>query len=709
MLVILDINPTGHFGFGIHKTIEVNELGVTLLEGKNYDRGGSANGAGKTSLFNTITTIIFDKNPTEWTGEAIVNEILGKSFGKITFLDGAGDKWRIITTRKWRKSDKYPCDGVIKDPSEWHNRKERYSGTDVYLEKWDGSMWRDERATNTVAGDTRLDLKATRKKILQVVGMSYEQFMNVAYLAQQQSLKFVNGTHKEKLEVISELSDISVWDKRQSKVKEQIKQVDSEIERSKSTLEGAAQAGLVVEAPRPQERQAIESSIDAMKLWIEKCDTGLSLASSARSNWLRACQDVDSAISLNKQESRDLLSQKKPVEEQLSELARKYAEDCAEIRHRPQPADVDDMQDEIGVLRGQIQMRRGDLEDLMTGSGKCPRCRSFVSDDHLIRQREILTLEIKESEDGVKTTGERIAAATLELETQIQKDLEVKQVEYQIKRADLQSILDFIDLTVAGSSQKIEQLQDDKRALGPDPHHAIAAATNDRMNWVASLSREEHRLQEHDDKLNKWNQYRKMLDDARSNIDRQEDEIKYLRAIERAFGDKGIKAHKLSVILSMLNKTVQDFADILTDGSVKVWVTPFREKADGSIATDMQIMVQEGEKRNTPFGLYSGGEKQQIVLAFIGAFWQVASTQGSGVNILCLDEIFSALDELNAVGVFHYIDHMKAQGKSTIMVVTHDKNIKNQLKFDRQWLVKKSGHISQLITDTSTIIENEED
>ena len=106
MLTLLDVNPSGYFSYGLHQTIPLDSLGLVLLEGKNNDRLGNPNGAGKTSLFNAITTILFDANPLGTTGDDNLNRSIGKCFGKVGFGDSNGAKWRVISTRKWRKTDK---------------------------------------------------------------------------------------------------------------------------------------------------------------------------------------------------------------------------------------------------------------------------------------------------------------------------------------------------------------------------------------------------------------------------------------------------------------------------------------------------------------------------------------------------------------------------------------------------------------------------
>jgi chromosome segregation ATPase len=137
------------------------------------------------------------------------------------------------------------------------------------------------------------------------------------------------------------------------------------------------------------------------------------------------------------------------------------------------------------------------------------------------------------------------------------------------------------------------------------------------------------------------------------------------------------------------------YIDVVSDGNLKVWVTQYREKSDGDMATDLQIMVRDNQKCEVPFKLYSGGERQQIMLAFIGAFWQLASRCGAGVNIMCLDEVAASLDNHNTQLFFNFLESIHGSATS-IFVVTHNTAIKDQVKFDQTWTITRRNGVSQI-------------
>ena len=691
MIKLISVNPSGFFGYGLHETIQLDSQGLILLEGLN--------GSGKSSLMNAVTTILFDENPLHVTGKSIINERLGKIFGSVTFIDSGCVKWRVICTRDWNKTNKYPDSEFDSEPSEWHEHGERYSGTDVYLERWDESKskWIDERPTS-VAGAYRLDLKATRKKLLTILGITYQQYMSIGYLAQQQSLRFANGTHKERMEVIAELSDICTWDKRRDKVKNKIRELETEISYSKATVTGSKDAGLFLQEPDPNSKSKYLNEITSLKDLVSQCDIKLPDLHKEKDVWTTKFIDIDKSITALKQKIRDLVSQRRVIEMQYEAAFRNYNTNCMNIKSRPLSREYETLNSEIKLNKGAISTRRWDLEQLLPGSGKCPRCRSIVSDKHLDREKQLLSLSIKETEDKIENDEIKLRTIYEEWELKVSEDLDIAESEWLIVKNEINTISGTTDALISAAESQIEELRYKRDKIGQGPDVEIVKFTNQRMQYLSSISLIEQNLRIYEDDLDKWNKFHKSVKEAESKIIELEVELKYLHIVERLFGDKGIKAHKISVVIDQLNESIQKFLDIITDESIKVWITPFREKIDGDISTDIQIMVNEGTKTKVPYDLYSGGEKGIITLALIGAFWTVASAQGSGLNCLMLDECFSALDESNREAACRLVDYFKSS-RSTVIVVTHDVEIKNFMTFDHVWAVTKNNDQSKLVID----------
>lgn len=704
MLKILSVNPTGMFAYGVQQTVWLDSLGVCMLEGKNLDKGGGSNGSGKTSLFYVITQLLFGKNPSGEAGEDIVNEVLGKYWASVQFQDRLGVMWRVIDTKRWRKTDKYPDEyfsGYEEVKSEIHRQGMRYSGTDVYLERWDyATGWVDERSTNRVTGDSRLDLKATRKRIQDIIGITYEQFMSVAYLAQQQSLKFTQGTHKQKLEVLAELCDLGIWDARVTQVREDKKAKEAQIDRQKSTLDGMRRVGGSLEAPDKSLKDVWTLRCTDLDSQIHGTDEEIRLAESKRDRWQDKCAEFDKSIADKIAEQRTLQVRSEQISAQIGAIFQDYSNECIIIRSSARPHEANQLDTEIGELRGKISARSFDLEQILSGAGKCPRCHSIVTADHLTRHRNLLAREIEEMKAAIVDKSERLAIVIEEWERETHRKLDEATGRYNARKAELENERSLSHSMGYEANMAVEELRKQRSSLAGDPNIQIRALGQQRLRLISEKAQYLDKIKSWDIQYEQFQKYNSTISDLNDSILRLDKDAKMLDTLDRLFGDKGIKAYKLNNVLSTLNVVLKECLDVITDGTVSVWVTQYRQKGDGELSADIQIMVRDGNKKEVPFGLYSGGEKQQIMLALIGAFWQLASRYGSGVNILCLDEIFGPLDEQNTQHVFEYLEYMRLKGKSSIFVVTHDPKIKDQIIFDQVWVVHKKGDISHIVRHT---------
>ena len=700
MLRILSVNPSGMFAYGIQQTVTLDGLGVCMLEGENLDKGGGSNGSGKTSLFYVITQVLFGKNPSGESGEDIVNEVIGKYWTSVTFEDRVGTLWRVIDTKRWRKTDKYPdehFEGYQEAPSQIHRQGMRYSGTDVYLERWDPiAGWIDERSTNRTTGDSRLDLKATRKRILDIIGITYEQFMSVAYLAQQQSLKFTQGTHKQKLEVLAELCDLGIWDARVTQVREDKKAKEAQIDRKKSTLEGMRRVGGSLAAPDPSLKDVWTLRVNDLDLQIHTTDAEISTAESERNRWQHRCAQIDKEIADKILEQRALQIRTEQVNKQIGEMFQQYSNECAVIRSSPRPYEANQLDTDIGELRGKINTRSFDVEQILSGAGKCPKCFSIVTADHLQRHRQLLLQGISEMKTQISEKSDRVKVVIEEWERETHSKLDEATARFNAKKAELENEQNLIQSMGYETNVHIDQLRNQRTSLTGDPNIQIRALGQQRLRLISEKAQYLDKIKLWDAQLNQFNEYSSTVADLNSDLSSLEKDVKVLDALDRLFGDKGIKAYKLNNVLGTLNIVLKECLDVITDGTVSVWITQYRQKSDGELSADIQIMVRDGNKKEVPFGLYSGGERQQIMLALIGAFWQLASRYGSGVNILCLDEIFGPLDDQNIQHVFEYLEYMRSKGKSSIFVVTHDPKIKDQIIFDKVWVVQKKGDLAKI-------------
>jgi len=79
-------------------TIEFNSTGLTLIDGWNYDSERS-NGAGKTSILNSISFALYDKIPRKISASEILRRDSKKGHAELHFAASDGSDWVVIRNR----------------------------------------------------------------------------------------------------------------------------------------------------------------------------------------------------------------------------------------------------------------------------------------------------------------------------------------------------------------------------------------------------------------------------------------------------------------------------------------------------------------------------------------------------------------------------------------------------------------------------------
>lgn len=195
-LTIHSINPTGMFSYGKEDDINLTNKGLIHLLGVNIDKGGDSNGSGKSSLFNALCEILFGENPTGVKGDGVVNSVWNKGMaGRVMFEASDGYVYRVTYCRNW-KDNLYLPD---------NDNNKAYLGTNLFLDKYDPSekRWMDCQAKG---------MPETRKKILDILGISYDRFLAISYMSHRTGNLFLRGTNKDRMDLLAGITGIGEWD-----------------------------------------------------------------------------------------------------------------------------------------------------------------------------------------------------------------------------------------------------------------------------------------------------------------------------------------------------------------------------------------------------------------------------------------------------------------------------------------------------------------
>ena len=175
--------------------LDFNQFEAALLIGSKNGDTDISNGVGKTAIFDSIVWVLFDKSRFK-TKDRVIKR--GKSFCRVEFIFSVeNNRYKIIR--------KFNSKGV----------------TDISIFLQQGSEWKD------LTCDTS---RVTNKKIIEIVKLNYETFINSVYFKQHDLLRFANARAADRKEILKDLLQIGVWDRYQDRAKSIVRDLKSKKE-----------------------------------------------------------------------------------------------------------------------------------------------------------------------------------------------------------------------------------------------------------------------------------------------------------------------------------------------------------------------------------------------------------------------------------------------------------------------------------------------
>jgi DNA repair exonuclease SbcCD ATPase subunit len=694
MLILEDVNPTGFFSYGMHETVPLDNQGVVLLTGINRDRlSVTANASGKSSLLNTIAHILYGENPTEKGEDKIVNSVWNRGCWGMVKFNISGQRYRIILTRSWK--GKYPDASVEDEPCQVHAESGRYEGTNLYFDVGDDKRWRDLRKTR---------VSETRAEIVSILGISYERFLATSYLAQQKGLAFIGGKNKDRMELITELTDMKIWDQCVISARTKSAITETQIDISKRDIIAMTTKADTLATTTLKDVE--EAQRECARLESDSRDIEASIIRKTDELGVVQQQRVDLRKDIQEAEvfTKDLKAE-------IDDISRQITNEVVNLtklnERRKQPIknpNIDNgLTAKASAIINQTWAIDNQLNGMLSGSGKCNKCGSIVSDAALAAEKE----ELNAKREDLRTRLLQLEAEMGEIQTAAENEKNAR-IDSMIKTATdthtnltnrITTANEVMDLATKNAllirTSDVE-LSTRSTTIQIDLVGAKAKldANTIAINNITAAIRQDAEVK---------NRIANIRDDAAKAqhvLDLLMESLRYYEAIIKGMGDKGVKAHKFGAMIQTLNELVADNIRILTDGQVQVWFSPWREKSNAKsgddIVPEIQIFVKEGPKEQVELALYSGMERQQIVIAIIRAFNKLAMLQGAGTNVLFMDEMFGMFDEASAATTIKLMNQLKNSDWGTIVVVTHNPEIKQVLDYDQLWTAEKQNHITTL-------------
>ena len=676
MLRIHYINPTGLFSYGYAANTYFEDGQLVNLVGVDEDKGACSNGAGKTSLFNALCEVLFGDNPTDISGPSVVNKVWNKGCcARVEFESWEGVLYRVTLCRDWKDSKYYSTD---------NDSQVAYSGTGLYLDRYVGT-WQDCRGSG---------MPETRKKILELIGLSYSRFLSISYMSHRIGSKFLRGTNKDRVDILAGITGIEDWDTVLYNCREKKRSLEVTLRSVESNI---AHAQGVLDERRNQHNTLAQTD------WVTTIK-GYQQALLEQHSRLSSLQEktdaIDSDAKLLEIQSTELSNVAKIILEGIQVLERKKSG----LTHVQGPEPALSLAEWVKVCEKTLSFKEGEYASLSHSDGKlldfteCPTCGVTITkaQKDMIQKKigflnadlDKCRIDLQKAKDAVAADNAWIVAEKQRLVAENAERIAVLDHDISIRNLDYAE-----NVKKVGDIQKqVQVLNVQKRTLLTE-HVTLQREISNYEAWIGVAQGNQN-----------------ALESLKGQIEIKSAELENLKSsISSVVADTVllnwfvtnipyIKLHKLSSSMSILSDLINSYLSDMGD-TIRVDITAFSEKKTKSVGdftdilkSEIQVEVKDGVKNIDP-RLYSDGEIGKLSNAFVRSLRELALKSGKGCNILMLDEMFSFIDYSNSQKLAEsFMD--KCTG--TTIVTDNSGKASDLMSFDRTWTARKRNGISTL-------------
>lgn len=344
-----------------------------------------------------------------------------------------------------------------------------------------------------------------------------------------------------------------------------------------------------------------------------------------------------------------------------------------------------------GLMREQQRLggERHQMETL--GIGKCTRCKSMVTPEHL--QAEIVDIDRSLAQIGAAlqaTTAQGHQAAAEVTRWTAQKEA----AEEQYRRLVQQGAEEVAQARQAVSAASGIKQQRDSLLSALEGHKRLQTATLAQVNPFVLKEQEV---------AARGVQVAEELVRLEESVARAQAELAIAEFWVEACGSKGLKSYILDAKLGELNAAVNEGVYSLTGGTW--WVrfeTQRQTKTTKKLVNAPSLRVfkwnPDGTTSERGYKSCSPGERRRLSLAIdFGLNRLVARRARKRYDLMVLDEVVTHVDARGGEALVDVLRALRRE-KSSIFVIEHDAEF--QAQFENRIVVRKEGGRSQVVEDS---------
>ena len=685
-MIPIEIEPINFLAYRNPGSLSFEGIHVACLTGPN--------GAGKSSLLDAMTWAVWGKARSS-SPDDLIHQIhegdlsQGSRDMRVSFsFRQDGQIYRVIRQRKSGKRGASLLEFQIWNTSSetWHPLSE---GT----------------------------IRATQKKINDLIRLDYETFINSALIIQGRADEFTTKTPAQRKQVLSNILALSRWEEYEQRAKDIIVRLKADLHRLDGRLEeldkelslGDAHKIELKKAETKAEEIATQLS-EAEKVWADLEGVRTELVS-----WQRQIDDATRRISSLEREVKEAESEREALAPQANheKLQAALSEAGGSLDALEQiKKQLDDVRlkktartEEAAHLRGINTALGPETEPIKTRvkvlseteDPSCPTCGQPLTEEHRNEVIAELQGEIESRRDAFRINRERIEALEVDIsalnseEKKLADEFEMKP-KFEKKMIELRSALsraDEAEQRIMAQAERIERWKKDINAESESRKKSedevgkaeqrlrsatLTQADIDKLRVEKRMADE--RVGGARQKMSALQSYADQRDECLQEREQQAGDLGVYEELRDAFGKRGVPAMIIETVVPELERSATELLHRLTEGRMNVRIETQRETKSGEVREALDIIISD-ELGSRPYEMYSGGEAFRINFALRIALSQLlARRAGAQLRSLFIDEGFGTQDARGREQLVAAINTIQ-DDFDLIIVITHIDELKD--------------------------------
>lgn len=617
----------------------INKDAKTIDEGDDYK--SSSNGTGKSSIQEIIVYALYGKTikrPEKINVDDVVHNKIGKDCKCVVEFD----KYRVARTR---------MEGGKKNKNSlrlWENEKGEWNeSTEITLSS----------------------ISATQKKIEEIIGLTYESFINICIFTDDQRSCFLECDKNTKREIVENLLSLNgyrEWFENAKSLKKEAKsKIDSKTKEFALFLSNKEDAEKRLSLTKikkknwieqkEKEIEEIDEKIKSLKKDLSSSNSGSALIAFQEAQ--KRIEEINKLITEKEKEKKVytdrliLVEQKETdLKESIQIFTEKFKDFSRETKYKLE--EKKKKQEEISLL-----------EEEVPGT-KCNKCKSVISSKNIEEyltglKKEVASIDAIIKEDA--KIAKKFEGESTELKDKQEKVKKMKsQTEIKIKgfNDDLNSLrIEFTNLS------KIKE----PRAEGNEllVQQNIENLTSQKESKITEKDGEtpfDEIIKNDKEELAKIDKTVKLKEKEIKEIEK---EVPYFDYWISGFGETGIRKWIIEGIIPDLNKRVNYWLQFLIDNMITL-----------SFDNELQEKIERNPPDGDPYIYYamSTGQRRRLNLAVGHSFAYITELSSDAIpNIIFLDEVTTNVDPLGVQGIYNMIRELSETKQ--VFITTHDQDL----------------------------------